>query len=164
MKLSQSFLSELKQEAQATRKLLALVPFDKLDYRPHAKSMPLGNLSTHVAEIYGWWKECLLSDVLDFAVMDYKPKVFKTNDELLAYFEDLVQKAETILNEVDESEFDKPWTMRNGEVIYYTLPKAVVCRTWCLNHHYHHRAQLGVYLRMLDIAIPGTYGPSADEG
>jgi uncharacterized damage-inducible protein DinB len=164
MKLSQAFLAEIKQEAIATRKLLERVPFDKLDYKPHEKSMKLGGLATHVAEITGWWKECLQQDELDFAKMDYKPKVFANNEELLTFFDDLVVKAEKILSEIDEAEFEKPWTMRQGEQIFFTMPKAVVCRSWCLNHWYHHRAQLGVYLRMLDIPLPGIYGPSADEG
>jgi uncharacterized damage-inducible protein DinB len=67
------------------------------------------------------------------------------------------------LTEVDEAEFEKMWTMRNGEQIYFTMPKAQVVRTWCLNHLYHHRAQLGVYLRLLNIPVPGSYGPSADD-
>jgi uncharacterized damage-inducible protein DinB len=75
----------------------------------------------------------------------------------------LQTKAADILNNIDESEFEKPWTMRNGEQIYFTLPKSAVVRTWCMNHLYHHRAQLGVYLRMLDIPLPGMYGPTADE-
>ena len=163
MKTGQILLAEVQQEAQNTRKLLALVPFDKLDYKPHPKSMALGNLSTHVAEISGWWKECLMADELDFAKMDYKPKVFANNDELLAYFDDLQVKAADILNNIDDAEFAKPWTMRSGEQIYFTLPKAAVVRSWCMNHLYHHRAQLGVYLRMLDIPLPGMYGPTADE-
>jgi uncharacterized damage-inducible protein DinB len=72
-------------------------------------------------------------------------------------------KSEKILTEVDEAEFEKMWTMRNGEQIYFTMPKTQVVRTWCLNHLYHHRAQLGVYLRLLNIPVPGSYGPSADD-
>lgn len=163
MKLSQLFLSELRQEAVNTRRILERVPFDKLDYKPHEKSMTLGRLSTHVAEITGWWKECVMQDELDFAKGDFKPKVFSTNEELVAYFDDLMVKAEKILTEVDDAEFSRMWTMRSGEMIFFSLPKGEVCRTWCLNHWYHHRAQLGVYLRLLDIPVPGSYGPSADE-
>lgn len=162
MKLSEILWAEVNQEAQNTRKLLALVPFDNLDYKPHEKSMKLGALSTHVAEILGWWKECLMMDELDFSKMDYKPKVFANNEELLAYFDDLLEKTKVILAQVDQAEFDKPWTMRNGEQIYFTLPKSEVVRTWCMNHLYHHRAQLGVYLRLLNIPLPGMYGPTAD--
>ncbi len=162
MKLSEILWAEVNQEAQNTRKLLALVPFDNLDYKPHEKSMKLGKLAIHVAEILGWWKECLLMDELDFSKMDYKPKVYANNEELLAYFDDLLEKTKVILEQVDPAEFDKPWTMRNGEEIYFTLPKSAVVRTWCMNHLYHHRAQLGVYLRLLNIPLPSVYGPTAD--
>lgn len=158
----ESFIHELKQEAVATRNLLALVPFDKLDFKPHEKSMSLKSLSTHVAEISGWWKECVVNDELDFSKMDYKPKEFKTVDELLAYFDDLTEKAISILSNVTEDDLMKPWTMRNAEQIYFTAPKVGVVRTWCLNHLYHHRGQLTVYLRLLDVPLPSVYGPTAD--
>lgn len=163
MKHSESLLAEFKQESIATRRLLERVPMDRQDYKPHEKSMTLGRLATHVAEIHGWWKECLVNDELDFAVGDFTPKVLNNNEELVALFDDLVQKGEKILMEVEESEFDRLWTMRQGEMIFFTLPKRDVVRTWCMNHLYHHRAQLGVYLRLLDIPLPGIYGPSADE-
>lgn len=163
MKHSERLLAEYRQEAIATRKLLERVPFDQLDYKPHEKSMSLGRLATHVAEINGWWKECLVNDVLDFAVGDFTPRICQNNEELLGLFEDLLRKGEVILTEIDESEFEKMWTMRQGEMVFFTLPKHEVVRTWCMNHLYHHRAQLGVYLRLLDVALPGVYGPSADE-
>lgn len=163
MKLSQALLMELNHEAQATRKTLALVPFDQADFKPHPKSMSLLALATHVAEITGWWKECLLHDELDFAGAMPERKPLASVEELLSLFDDRLAKAEKILSEIDEAEFQKPWTMRNGETVYFTLPKAVVTRTWCLNHWYHHRAQLGVYLRLLNIPVPSVYGPSADE-
>lgn len=163
MSLNQTLLAEFKQEAATTRKLLALVPFEKGDYKPHEKSMSLNRLATHVAEIAGWWKECLVNDELDFAAGDFTPKVLNSTDDLLAMFDDYVAKSTVILNETPESEFDKNWTMRQGDMIFFTLPKAQVVRTWCLNHWVHHRAQLGVYLRLLDIPVPGSYGPSADD-
>ncbi len=163
MKLSQTLLAELQQEAAATRKLLAVIPFEKADYKPHEKSMSLSKLASHVAEISGWWKECLLHDELDFAKGDFTPKKFNSTAEIVAFHDDLVKKAEKILTEINEEEFQRNWTMRNGAEIYFTLPKAVVVRTWCMNHLYHHRAQLGVYLRMLNVPLPGIYGPTADE-
>ena len=163
MKLSQAFLEEVKEEAANTRKLLALVPIeDKGDFKPHEKSMTLKRLAVHVAEINGWWKECLVHDVLDFSKGDFTPKEYKTNADLLALHDDLMTKTEKILTEVDEAEFDKPWTMRNGDIVYFTMPKKQVVRTWCLNHLFHHRGQLTVYLRLLNIPLPGIYGPSAD--
>lgn len=159
---NERLLAEVKQEAAATRQLLERVPMDRADYKPHEKSMSLGRLATHVAEIGGWWKECLVNDVLDFSAGDFKPTVFTRTEELLELHDRLLVQAEKILTETPEAEFEKPWTMRNGETVYFTLPKHEVVRTWCLNHLYHHRGQLTVYLRLLDVPLPGTYGPSAD--
>lgn len=163
MKLNQILLAELKEEAAATRKLLALVPFEKMDFKPHEKSMTLKRLAVHVAEISGWWKECLVHDELDFSKGDFTPKVFNSTAELLAYHDMLVEKSEKILAEVADEEFQKPWIMRNGEQIYFTMPKSKVVRTWCMNHLYHHRGQLTVYLRLLNVPLPGIYGPTADS-
>lgn len=163
MSIGKNLLAEVLQESANTRKLLEVVPFDKADFKPHEKSMSLKSLATHVAEITGWWKECLLQDVLDFSVGDYKPKEINNTNDLLAMHDDLVAKATAILNDVADEEFAKPWTMRNGEQIYFTMPKAAVTRSWCLNHLYHHRGQLTVYLRLLDVKLPGMYGPTADD-
>lgn len=162
MTKAQIFLAELKQESIATKKILAAVPLDKSDWKPHAKSMSLVQLASHVAEIPGWFQETLLQDVLDFAKMEYKPFVPSNTDELLALLDKNLQRATEILTEFPDENMNDNWTMRSGETVYFTLPKEQVVRTWCLNHWYHHRAQLGVYLRLLDIPVPGTYGPSAD--
>ena len=162
MSLAQQFIAEIQQEAAATKRLLAIVPWEKADYKPHEKSMTLKRLASHVAEISGWWKECLVQDELDFAKDSGKPKEHNSTEEMVAWHDELVQKAIAILQNTAEEEFTKPWTMRQGEQIFFTLPKAVVVRTWCLNHLYHHRVQLTVYLRLLNIPLPGTYGPSAD--
>lgn len=162
MSLNQQLLAELKEEAAATRRLLALVPFEKADFKPHEKSMTLKRLSVHVAEISGWWKECLIHDELDFSKGDFTPKKIWSTADILALHDDLVAEAEKILPETPEAEFQKPWTMRNGEQIYFTMSKEKVVRTWCMNHLYHHRGQLTVYLRLLNVPLPGTYGPSAD--
>lgn len=162
MKQSEILLAELKREAASTRNLLALVPFDKLDYKPHEKSMTLKRLSVHLAEITGWWKECLVHDELDFSKGNFAPKEFNSVEDLLAYHDDLVEKSTKILNEVSDEEFKKPWTMRNGEQIYFTNCKAEVVREWCMNHLYHHRGQLTVYLRLLNVPLPSIYGPTAD--
>lgn len=163
MTLAKSLLAELKHESAQTRKLLEVVPFEKADFKPHEKSMNLKRLATHVCEITGWWKECLLNDGLDFSVGEYKLKVLNSVEELLELHDTLVANAEKILTEISEEEFGKPWTMRNGETIYFTMPKAAVVRTWCFSHLIHHRGQLTVYLRMLDVALPNIYGPTADN-
>ncbi len=162
MTIAQQMLAELQQEGIATRNILAKVPIDKKDWKPHEKSMKLGRLAEHVAEIYGWPKETIVMDELDFSKGDFSPKVINTNEELLALFDKCMATATEILENTPDEEMAKPWTMRNGDMVYFTLPKAVVMRTWVLNHSVHHRAQLGVYLRLLDIAVPSSYGPTAD--
>jgi len=162
MTKAELLLAEVKQEAKATRTLLERVPFEKADFKPHEKSMTLKRLATHVAEINGWWKECLTMDVLDFSKGDSKPKEINSTADILALHDDLLAKAEVILNNADDEKFNEDWTMRNGEVVYFTMPKAEVVRTWCMNHLYHHRGQLTVYLRLLDVPLPSVYGPTAD--
>ncbi|MBP6459527.1 MAG: hypothetical protein KA264_05470 [Crocinitomicaceae bacterium] len=162
MKRSQLFLEELVREAKATRALLEAVPFEKGDYKPHEKSMTLKRLTIHVAEITGWFKETLLQDELNFAEGDHTQKEYNTIEDVLALHDRLVENATKILNEVSDDEFDKMWTMRNGDYVILTESKAQVVRTWCFNHLFHHRGQLSVYLRMLDVKLPGTYGPTAD--
>lgn len=161
MTLSKSLLNELKQETAVTRKFLERVPFDQLMFKPHEKSETLGRLAIHVAEIIAWWKECLLNDELDF--IDFEPKEIASPEELLSYFDNLVEEAEQTLLQAKEEDFEKNWSMKYGDVVYFTMPKKQVVRTFCMNHLVHHRAQLGVYLRILGIPIPATYGPSADE-
>lgn len=162
MTKAEIILAEIKQEAKATRALLERVPFEKADYKPHEKSMTLKRLSTHVAEINGWWKECLTMDVLDFSKGDSKPKEINSTSDILALHDDLLAKAEVILKAAKDEKFKEDWTMRNGEVVYFTMPKAEVVRTWCMNHLYHHRGQLTVYLRLLNVPLPSIYGPTAD--
>ena len=163
MKHSQILLAEIKQEEIETRKLLELIPFEKADFKPHDKSMTLLRLATHVAEISGWWKECLVHDELDFAKGDFTRKNYTSTADLVALHDSLFAKAEIILNEVSEYEFQKPCTMPNGDVIYFISPKFEVVKTWCINHFYHHKCQLGVYLRLFNIPLPAIYGPSANS-
>ena len=163
MGINETFIAELQQETAATKKLLERVPLDKADWKPHEKSMALGRLATHVAELLGWTSMTLDHDELDFATMDYKPVVAKNTAELLKILDDNVNKGLESLKNAPDERFAENWTMRNGEQVYFTLPKAAVLRSFTFNHHYHHRAQLGVYLRMLDIPLPGIYGPTADE-
>ncbi len=161
MPLAQDLLNELKQEAAVTSKYLERVPFEKQNYKPHHKSETLGRLAVHVAEIIAWWKECLMNDELDF--IDFVPMSITSTTELLSYFDQLLLEAEKVLSEAKAEIFEKEWTMRNGETVLFTLPKKQVVRTYCMNHLVHHRAQLGIYLRLLEIPVPATYGPSADE-
>jgi len=162
MEMIKIFLEELNHEAVTTRKMLERIPDDKFSYKPHEKSMDIKTLATHIADLPNWITMVLTTDELDFAASPYTPADINTTAELLAYFEkNLIQGRSQLLPENEEHLMD-PWTLRNGEQIYSTTPKHSVIRM-ALNQIVHHRAQLGVFLRLLDIPIPGSYGPSADE-
>ena len=142
--------------------MLALVPAEKFDWMPHPKSMPMMNLATHIAELPTWIGMALNTDELDFAANEYKPIIVKTNAGLMELFEKSLKDARTQLNNGKEDTLGKTWTLRSGEHILSTGSKADIIRI-SLSQIIHHRAQLGVYLRLLDIPIPGSYGPSADD-
>ena len=156
------FSKELEQESVVTRKMLERIPDDKYDWQPHPKSMTIRQLSTHIAELPTWITMALTTDELDFAKSEYKPKVINNTKELVAHFEQSLEDGRTQLLPENEAILDQTWTMRNGEEIYSQRSKADVIRM-ALNQITHHRAQMGVFLRLLDIPIPGSYGPSADE-
>ena len=156
------FLKELEQESIGTEKMLALVPADKADWKPHPKSMKLKDLATHIADLPSWITLGLTTSELDFAKTPYNPRDCKNGAELVNYFEDNAAEAKANLLKSKEAILDEIWTMRSGPIVYITLTKLETIRhAFC--QLVHHRAQLGVYLRMLDIPIPGVYGPSADE-
>ena len=156
------FLKELDQEAVSTRKILAIIPDNQFDWRPHPKSMTIRTLSTHIAELPSWVTLALTTDELDFAVNAYSPEKINTSAEILALFEKTLEEAKIHLLNANEEQLSEMWTLKNGDIIYSCTPKSETIR-----HAYsqivHHRAQLGVFLRLLDIPIPGCYGPSADE-
>lgn len=156
-------LKEMSQEAETTRKMLSIVPADKFDWQPHPKSMTLKALSTHVAELPTWITLTINTSELDFAKEPYNPEDLKNEQELMAYFEKNIAEGHAALeNAAEEQLLNDMWTLRNGDEIYSTSTKYEVVRmTYC--QIVHHRAQLGVYLRLLNIPIPGSYGPSADE-
>jgi uncharacterized damage-inducible protein DinB len=156
------FLQQLEEEAVTTRKMLSRVPTEKLGWKPHEKSMEINRLATHIAELPTWIPMTLNTDELDFAASDYKPKQVNNTEELVQYFEECLVKGREALKNGNEADLDKPWTLRNGAAIYSTTPKRDVIRM-SLSQIIHHRAQLGVSLRLLDVPIPGSYGPSADE-
>jgi uncharacterized damage-inducible protein DinB len=163
-RLSAAFLAELDNEVKVTRQVLERIPADKFDWKPHEKSMTFGRLASHVAEMFGWTKDTLHSDVLDFATMEYKPFEPTSTEELLALFDEQIANSRAALADVSDEKFMTEWTMRNGDQVYFTMPKVAVMRTFVMNHIIHHRGQLSVYLRLNDIPVPSIYGPSADEG
>lgn len=162
MKIIEFLLKELEQEAQITRKFLALVPFDKAEWAPHEKSMKMMPLSTHIAELPSWISLGLTTDELDFAAAPYEPIVVSNNEELLAVFEKSFEGAKTELKKANEEELTKRWVLRNGEQILSDMDKYGITRM-AFTQTTHHRAQLGVYFRLLGIAVPSSYGPSADH-
>ena len=161
--LGQILAMEMEQEAATARKLLERLPEDKFEWQPHEKSMTLGRLASHVAETFEWTGMTIMQDVLDFAEFDYKPEPATTTAGLLEKHDGAVKAALEILNGVSDEDIMKPWTMRDGERVFMTMPKVAVMRGFVLNHMIHHRGQLSVYMRLLDVPVPSIYGPSADE-
>jgi len=155
------FKQQFIEEGATTRKMLARVPNDKFDYKPHEKSMVMKSLVTHIADLPGWIHLTLTTDELDFQKAYEQPEI-NSNKELMDYFEKRYNDGLSALVAENEKLLDKPWILRNGETIYATNPKIDVIKM-SLSQQIHHRAQLGVYLRLLNIPIPGSYGPSADE-
>ena len=162
MEIIPMLLKEMEQEAQTTHKMLERVPDDKFDWRPHQKSMNIRSLSTHIAELPSWVSMVLTTSELDFAAAPYEPALINNTTELLKMLEKSLAECKAELEKTNEAELLKIWTLRNGEQILSVGTKAEVIRmAYC--QIVHHRAQLGVFLRLLDVPIPGSYGPSADE-
>lgn len=162
MSLTQMLLKEMNQEAQTTRKMLSRVPNDKYDWKPHEKSMSIRRLVSHIADLPNWVEMALTTDGLDFAKNPYKEEPINNTDELLNYFDRSLEKGRSQLQKATDEDLLPDWTLRNGDQVYDVSPKGEVIRmTYC--QIVHHRAQLGVYLRLLNVPIPGSYGPSADE-
>lgn len=162
MNIIELLLTELEKEAQVTRKMLALVPTDKFDWAPHEKSMKMKALSTHIAELPGWVKLALTTSELDFATAPYEPIPVESNTDLLSILEKSLAEAKNSLNQAKEENLNKRWILRTGETIHADMSVYEMVRV-SFSQTTHHRAQLGVYLRLLNIPIPGSYGPSADD-
>jgi uncharacterized damage-inducible protein DinB len=162
MEIIKMLLKEFDQEAQTTRKMLSSIPNDKYDWQPHPKSMTIRRLSTHIADIFSWVQMAICDDELDFANTTHHEPVINNTSELLEFFERSYSEGRKALAGTTEEVLEQSWTMRNGEQVYFTATKGEVIRmSYC--QIVHHRAQLGVFLRLLDVRIPGSYGPSADE-
>ena len=156
-------LSEIEAEAETTRKMLAIVPDDNYSWKPHDKSMSMRELVSHIADIPGWIDFMIHTDELDFAKTGFDNYTKAENTEqLLSVFEASYAKGHESLKNTTEAVLQEMWTLRNGDTIYGTDTKYESIRH-AIAQNIHHRAQLGVYLRLLNIPIPGSYGPSADE-
>ena len=156
-----AIVQEFEQEAKTTRRVLERVPTDKLAWQPHAKSMSLGKLAMHIAAAPGFISTWPLKDSFEFSG-DPTPAVTSTA-EILAAHDKSVADAKANLQRLGDAGLGQMWTASAGGKKLMTMPKAALVRSILLNHIYHHRGQLSVYLRLLDVPVPSIYGPSADE-
>ena len=156
------FLNELTEESVVTRKMLQRVPVDKLEWRPHEKSMTIHQLAGHIAELPSWISMAFTTSGLDFEANPYSAPVWSTTEELLSIYENSFAGAINYLDKAEEKDLLPGWVLKSGSQTLLSTTKAGITRV-ALSQIIHHRAQLGVYLRLLDIPIPGSYGPSADE-
>jgi uncharacterized damage-inducible protein DinB len=166
MALSEMLLPEFDQEMANTRKTLERVPVDKLGWKPHEKSMTMGRLATHVAEIPGWGANAIERESLDIAptMEGYPvPPSLGSKAELLELFDKGVAAARAAIAGADDAHLMKPWSLMFGSKTIFTMPRSAVLRAMIMSHGIHHRAQLGVYLRLNNVPVPAIYGPSADE-
>jgi uncharacterized damage-inducible protein DinB len=167
MSLSEALLPEFDHEMSSTRKTLERVPEAKFTWKPHKKSGTMMWLAAHLANLPSWAVEAVNHDALDMApngVPVPQPALPKSVKELLALFDKNVAEGHAAIAKASDAHLVKPWSLLNNGQTLLTMPRIACLRTWVMNHTIHHRAQLGVYLRLNNIAVPAIYGPSADEG
>jgi len=166
MRLSETLLPEFDQEMATTRRLLERVPDDRTDWKPHEKSMSLGRLATHIAELPSLASRILGQDSLDLAAAGGSgrgPNVLGTHQEIVDLFDSNVRATHAAIESAENEALMQPWTLRKGDQVIFTLPRLAALRAMVLNHTIHHRGQLSVYLRLNDVPLPSVYGPTADE-
>ncbi len=164
--IQQALLPEFDQEMAATRKVLERVPDDKMSWTPHEKSMNVERLFGHLAELPQWADTILVQDEFDMqppGEAGYTPPAYGSRDQILSAFDENVAKARSVLESMGDEDFMKPWTLKKGGQELFTAPKVGVFRRQYMNHMIHHRGQATVYLRLNDVAVPQTFGPTADE-
>ncbi len=167
MPLSDALLPEFDIEMANTRKTLDRVPNDKFGWKPHEKSSSMGHLASHIANLPSWSVIAVNRDSIDIAPVGEPPPKgpeAKTAKELLDIFDANVAAARAAIASASDEQLFRAWTLLSGGKTVLTIPKIAVLRSFVMNHSIHHRAQLGVYLRLNDIPVPSIYGPSADEG
>jgi uncharacterized damage-inducible protein DinB len=163
MKLMDSLRSEFDHEAQTTRKHLERIPDDNLEWKPHQKSFSALGLASHIVECIDWTESIFKQDEINVDMAAYKPYQATSKAELLKTFDGNVAKGKQVLANADESSLDQNWRLKMNGQLFFERPKAAVFRDFVLSHIIHHRGQFSVYLRLLEVAVPGSYGPSADE-
>lgn len=157
-----SLKNEFERESVSMQKILERIPTEKFDWKPHEKSMTLKQLAVHLAEINGLISLVINKEELDFSTITTKPEITST-EELVEFYKKLKQKSLSALKNTTDEELGKIWVMRNADHIIMKMPKKDMIRVMAMSHAYHHRGQLSVYLRLLNIPVPSIYGPSADE-
>jgi uncharacterized damage-inducible protein DinB len=162
MPLSQALLPEFDHEMATTRRVLERVPEGKSDWKPHDKSMTLGQLATHVATIPHWGESICGQDSFDVTSAPPTPEV-KSRQQLLAVFDQAAAAARKAISGASDEQLMKPWSLKAGDQTIFSMPRIAVLRSFIMNHGIHHRGQLSVYLRLNDVPVPSIYGPSADE-
>lgn len=166
MAIAQSLLPEFDHEMAGLRRVLERVPADRFGFRPHPKSFTLGELANHLASVPGWTSSTMETTELDFAspaVQELMPRPAGSSAELLATFDSGVAAARTAIERASDADFAVVWSGKSEGKTLFALPRIAVLRSFILNHAVHHRGQLTVYLRLLDVPVPALYGPSADE-
>lgn len=165
MTIAETLLPEFDREMATTRRLLERIPDDRLAWAPHPRSMALGALAEHLGQLGVWGQLTIGASEVDLETMtrppDYQP--LATREALLAHFDRETAACRAALVGRTDAELMAPWTLRRGAQAFFTMPKAACWRTFVMNHLVHHRGQLSVYLRLLDVPLPSIYGPSADE-
>jgi uncharacterized damage-inducible protein DinB len=166
MAIKESILPEFDHEMKTTRKLLERVPEQDAAWKPHERSMTLGHLAMHLAQLPLWGAVTMGQTELDLSPpggSPYKTPEFESTAAVLAAFDEHVRQAREAIAAAADPDFMVPWTLKNGGQSIFTLPRVATLRSFVLNHVIHHRGQLSVYLRLRDVPIPSIYGPSADE-
>jgi uncharacterized damage-inducible protein DinB len=163
MSMVDALLPEFDHEMTTTRKLLERVPEDRLSWKPHVKSMSLGGLATHLSNLPWWGLMTVTQPEFDLATADRQDEA-SSRAQILETFDRNVAATRAALDGKSDAELMAPWSLRRGGQTIFSMPKAAVWRSFMLSHLVHHRGQLSVYLRLLDVPVPSVYGPSADEG
>lgn len=163
MSIAQAMMGEMEHEMASTRRVLERVPMEKANWKPHPKSGTLAWLAGHCAIMPGWGYTTSSQDELDIAGVESAVPIYSTREQVLSHFDQELAKYRDVLPRLTDEQMLKPWTLRAGTQVLMQMPRVAVLRGMVMNHMIHHRAELIVYLRLLDVPVPGLYGPSADE-
>ncbi|WP_405082989.1 DinB family protein [Paenibacillus chitinolyticus] len=159
----QLIVGDAAHELTTTRRILERLPEEHMSWKPHEKSMTLGGLATHLINLLNWQIPIFQYPEFDLSTVPLRREPLRKRADILEEFDVNVDKLQKLLTECDERTLGEEWTLRNGNHVILREPRAIALRSFGLSHMIHHRAQLGVFLRLLDIPVPGFYGPSADD-